>query len=400
MQQTVMILDGGSGACLIRAGMPKGVCPEAWAAENPEALKELQRNYVAAGSDAICTFTFGANRAKLASHGLADKCAELNEKLAAISKEASGGIALVGGDIGPTGLLPKPFGDTDFDTFYTIFAEQAKALEKGGADYITIETMMSLTEAKAALLAAKAVTDLPVYVSMTCNENGRTLSGCSPAAALVTLQANGATAFGLNCSLPPDKMFPLFDPLLKVAKIPLTAKPNGEYPAPDGSRHFVDPDTFAEQMKDFADAGVVALGGCCGSEPEHISALSCLLFGAAVNPPYCAEEFLAIEKGIFTIPDEATVSACGIYTPDAIFDAVDAEESVIRVQIDSPADAETLFDMLVYANAPISIVASDVEAALRTAGICPARFLLDPASSIAEEDKLKLTRRLFAAAKQ
>ena len=99
MQQTVMILDGGSGACLIRAGMPKGVCPEAWAAENPEALKELQRNYVAAGSDAICTFTFGANRAKLASHGLADKCAELNEKLAAISKEASGGIALVGGDI-------------------------------------------------------------------------------------------------------------------------------------------------------------------------------------------------------------------------------------------------------------------------------------------------------------
>ncbi len=396
MQQTVMILDGGSGACLIRAGMPKGVCPEAWAAENPEALIDLQRSYVAAGSDAVCSFTFGANRVKLASHGLADKCEELNEKLASISKEAVGGMALVGGDIGPTGLLPKPFGDTDFDTFYTVFAEQAKALEKGGADYITVETMMSLTEVKAALLAAKSVTDLPVYVSITCGESGRTLSGCSPAAALVTLQANGADAFGLNCSLPPEKMLPLFEPLTKVTKIALTAKPNGEYPAPDGSRHFVDPDTFAEQMKKFADIGVLALGGCCGSEPEHISALSCLLFGAGVNPPYCKEEYLATEKEIYSVPDEATVKGCGIYTADAIFDAVDAEEAIIRVKIDSSADAEALFDMLVYANAPISLVASDTEAALRAAGICPARFLLDPESSIPQEDAEKLTRRLFA----
>lgn len=396
MIQTAMILDGGSGACLIKAGMPSGVCPEKWVLENPDALKALQQNYVAAGSDAVYSFTFGGNAVKLASHGLEKECEKMNEELAKLSKEAVGGAALVAGDIGPTGLLPKPFGTADFDTLYTVFAQQAKALERGGADYIAVETMMSLTEAKAAVIAAKAATELPVYASITCAANGRTLSGCTPAAALVTLQANGADAFGLNCSVPPEQMLPLFPDIIKYAKIPLTAKPNGEYPDEKGQRHEVSPDDFASDMKKLAQLGVSALGGCCGSTPEHISALSAAVCDVTVQPHFCADEYIALERAVYELPDAETLASCGIYAPSAMFDAVDANEKLIRVKLESPSDAETLSDMMVYANAPVSIVACDTEAALRAAGICPARFLLDPESTLSADDTKWLTSRLFA----
>ena len=175
MKQTPMILDGGSGACLIQAGMPSGVCPEKWALEHPGVLTELQQNYAAAGSDVVYSFTFGGSAVKLASHGLSDECERMNEALVKLSKDAVGGAALVAGDIGPTGLLPKPFGDADFDTLYSVFAQQAKALENAGADLIAVETMMSLAEVKAAVLAAKASTDLPVYASMTCGSSSTSM---------------------------------------------------------------------------------------------------------------------------------------------------------------------------------------------------------------------------------
>lgn len=397
MKQTPMILDGGSGACLIQAGMPSGCCPEKWALDHPEVLTELQQNYVAAGSDVVYSFTFGGSAVKLASHGLSDECERMNEALVKLSKDAVGGAALVAGDIGPTGLLPKPFGDADFDTLYSVFAQQAKALERAGADLIAIETMMSLTEVKAAVLAAKASTDLPVYASVTCGSKGRTLSGCSPAAALVTLQANGADAFGLNCSLPPEGMLGLFPDFVKLAKIPLTAKPNGEYPDEAGVHHSVSPEVFAADMKKLAELGVAALGGCCGSTPEHISALSAAVCETEIAPPRCETEYLAIERQVFPLPSADELSACGVYAPSQIFDAVDAGEKVIRVKLDSPSDAETLSDMLVYANAPLSLVVSDVETALRAAGICPARFLLDPSGGLSADHAAQLTRRLFAA---
>ncbi|MBR5769041.1 MAG: homocysteine S-methyltransferase family protein [Clostridia bacterium] len=397
MKQTPMILDGGSGACLIQAGMPSGVCPEKWALEHPGVLTELQQNYAAAGSDVVYSFTFGGSAVKLASHGLSDECERMNEALVKLSKDAVGGAALVAGDIGPTGLLPKPFGDADFDTLYSVFAQQAKALENAGADLIAVETMMSLAEVKAAVLAAKASTDLPVYASMTCGSSGRTLSGCSPAAALVTLQANGADAFGLNCSLPPEGMLKLFPGFVKYAKIPLTAKPNGEYPDDAGVHHSVSPETFAANMKKLAELGVAALGGCCGSTPEHISALSAAVCDVEIAPPNCEGEYLAIERQIYELPSAETLSACKIYSPMEMFDAVDAGEKVIRVRIASPEDAAALSDMLIYANAPLSLVASDAESALRAAGICPARFLLDPESTLSNADFTALSRRLFAA---
>lgn len=397
MKQTPMILDGGSGACLIQAGMPSGCCPEKWALDHPEVLTELQQNYVAAGSDVVCSFTFGGNAVKLASHGLADDCERINEALVKLSKDAVGPAALVAGDMGPTGLFPKPFGDADFDTLYSVFAQQAKALERAGADLIAIETMMSLTEVKAAVLAAKASTDLPVYASMTCGANGRTLTGCTPAAALVTLQANGADAFGLNCSVPPEGMLKLFPELVKLAKIPLTAKPNGEYPDEAGVRHSVSPEAFAADMKKLAELGVAVLGGCCGSTPEHISALSAAVCDVEVEPAKGEGEYLALERQVYELPSADELSACNIYEPMSLLDAVDAGEKIIRVKIASPSDAETLSDMLLYANAPVSVVASDVESALRAAGICPARFLLDPESALPSEDAARLTRRLFAS---
>lgn len=396
MQTTPMILDGGSGACLIKAGMPTGVCPEKWALENPQALINLQREYVAAGSDAVVTFTFGGNRVKLATHGLEDECAEINTELAKITRQAVGDEILVAGDIGPTGLLPQPFGDTDFDTYYTIFAEQAKALEEGGVDYIAVETMMNLTEAKAALLAAKASTDLPVYVSMTCNENGRTLSGCTPEAALVVLQCAGADAVGLNCSLPPEKMRPLFEKMLKVTRVNLTAKPNGEYPDDKGMRHSVSPEDFAKEMRKIAEMGVAGVGGCCGSTPEHIGALSEELYGVGINVPHSNKEYLANEREVFELPDKETVLSCNIYDASQIMDAVDADEKIIRVRITCAEDAQMLSDMLMYTKVPVSIIANEMEPALRVTGICPARFILDPESGLSVNEKAMLTNMLFA----
>lgn len=397
MQTTPMILDGGSGACLIKAGMPAGVCPEKWATENPQALIDLQREYITAGSDAVCTFTFGGNRVKLARHGLADECAAINTRLAKITRKAVGDEVLVAGDIGPTGLLPQPFGDTDFDTYYTVFAEQAKALEEGGVDYIAVETMMNLTEAKAALLAAKAVTELPVYVSMTCGENGRTLSGCKPEAALVVLQSAGADAVGLNCSVPPAKMRPLFEEMLKVTRVNLTAKPNGEYPDANGERHEVSPKEFAAEMKKIAEMGVAGIGGCCGSTPEHIAALSEELYGVGITVPHSNKEYVASEREVFELPDKETLLSCKIYDASGIMDAVDADEKVIRVRIGSAEDAQMLSDMLMYTRVPVSVVAGEMEPALRAAGICPARFILDPESGLNGNETAMLTNMLFAA---
>ena len=232
---------------------------------------------------------------------------------------------------------------------------------------------------------------------MTCGANGRTLTGCAPAAALVTLQANGADAFGLNCSVPPEGMLRLFPELVKLAKIPLTAKPNGEYPDEAGVRHSVSPEAFAADMKKLAELGVAVLGGCCGSTPEHISALSAAVCDVEVEPAKGEGEYLALERQIYALPAADELSACNIYEPMALLDAVDSGEKIIRVKIGSPMDAETLSDMLLYANAPVSLVASDTESALRAAGICPARFLLDPESALPSEDAARLTRRLFAS---
>ena len=189
-----LILDGATGTMLQKAGMPIGVCPEEWILENKEVMVKLQQDYVAAGSDIVYAPTFTANRIKLEEYGLEDDIVKMNEELVALSKEAVGDKALVAGDITMTGLQLYPIGDFMFDELVEVYKEQASILAKAGVDLFVVETMMSLQECRAAVLAIQEVCDLPIMVSLTYNEDGRTLYGTDPATATVVLQSLGIDA--------------------------------------------------------------------------------------------------------------------------------------------------------------------------------------------------------------
>lgn len=262
-----MILDGATGTNLIRAGMPAGVCVEQWILGHPQAIRTLQRDYAASGSDAVMAPTFGANRQNLSEHGLGDRVAEYNHALVTLTREAVGDRVLVAGDMAPTGLFIQPFGDATFGGLLGIYREQAFALRDAGVDYIALETFMSLTEARAALLAGKEA-GLPVTVSFTVEDGGRTLSGGDVFACLLTLAAMGADAVGLNCSTGPEIVLGALTGLAPKLPVPLLAKPNAGLPN-DGV-YSLSPDDFAGFTQRFLDAGVGILGACCGSTPETI----------------------------------------------------------------------------------------------------------------------------------
>lgn len=272
----VVLLDGATGTELQQKGMPVGVCPEKWVAEHPEALMEIQSQYQDAGSDIVYTCTFGGNRQKLSEFGLDDEVYELNCQLARISRQAVGGKALVAGDIGSTGLLVEPFGPLSFEEAVAIYKEQIAGLLQGGVDLFVIETMMDIQEARAALIAVKESCDLPVMVTMTFDEDGRTLTGTDPVTALITLQSLGADAVGCNCSTGPELMADFIATMKPYAKVPLIAKPNAGLPRlVDGRTVF---DMSSEEFGGFAarliEAGADLIGGCCGTAPGYIKEMS------------------------------------------------------------------------------------------------------------------------------
>jgi len=283
----ILRLDGAIGTELHRRGLPDGACPEAWALAHPEVVRALHGAYFAAGAEAVYTCTFGANRRKLAEFGLEGRAGELNEGLARLAREAAPPGALVVGDIGPTGDFVEPFGELGFEAAVGIFREQVAGLVRGGVDLLVVETMMDIQEARAALLAARECGDLPTMVSMTFAEDGRTLNGTPPEAAAVTLQALGAAAVGCNCSLGPRGMLPLVRALKEVATVPVLAKPNAGLPVLVGGETVFDMSAgeFAQFAPEFAAAGVNLLGGCCGTSPDFIAALSAALGGLSPVAP-------------------------------------------------------------------------------------------------------------------
>ena len=225
-----LILDGATGTQLQKRGFDSSICAEDWVLQHPDVIPEVQSSYIEVGSKVVYAPTFGANRAKLESHGIFNQVAEYNGKLVAISKNAVGGRAWVAGDIAPTGQFMYPLGDATFEDLVEIYTEQAAAMEKAGVDLFVIETQMTLPEARAAVLAVKSVSKKPVFVTFTCDENGKTLTGTDVTAALVVLQGMGVDAFGLNCSTGPDKMLTQLRRLKEYAAVPLIAKPNAGVP--------------------------------------------------------------------------------------------------------------------------------------------------------------------------
>ena len=329
-----LMLDGATGSELLRRGMPAGVCTEQWVLEHPGVLLELQREYVAAGSDVILAPTFGANAVKLEEHGLCGKVEEYNRRLVALSREAAAGRALVAGDLAPTGKLIEPFGDYTFEMLVAVYTEQAMALELAGVDLFVVETAMTMPEARAAVLAIRSVSDKPVLVSFTCDENGRTLSGTDVLAALIVMQGMGVSAFGLNCSAGPAEMLEQLQRLSPYARVPLLAKPNAGLPEMvDGETVYrCAPEEFASYARAMAEAGVRVFGGCCGTTPEHIAvlrkAVSEIDFAAFPAVEYdpdvipCASE----TEARFITPD-VDVGESIECTSDLMEDILEAEEN-------------------------------------------------------------------------
>ncbi len=283
-----VLLDGATGTNLQKAGMPVGVCPEQWILENSEVLIDLQKRYVKAGTDILFAPTFTASRIKLKEYGLEDHLEEMNRKLVALSKEAAKGTnALVAGDLTMTGEQLYPLGDLMFEDLVDVYKEQAKIIADAGADLFVVETMMSLQECRAAVLAIREVCDLPVMVSLTYNEDGRTLYGTDPVTAVVVMQSLGADAVGMNCSTGPEAMLEPIAKMAEYAAIPLLAKPNAGMPELiDGQTVFnVEPEEFAEVGKKLVEEGAAIIGGCCGTTPEHIRALKEAVKGIPVKAP-------------------------------------------------------------------------------------------------------------------
>lgn len=266
-------LDGATGSNLLKRGMPAGVCPEEWILEHRHVLLGLQKEFIEAGSRIVYAPTFSANAVKLKEYGLEDKIGWMNRELVAISREAAGDGCLVAGDLTMTGEQLAPIGTMDFEELVEIYKEQIGYLVEAGVDLLVVETMMSLQESRAALIAAKECCDLPVMVTMTFEADGRTLYGTDAKTAAVVLESLGACAIGANCSTGPDKMAELIRAMAEVASIPVIAKPNAGLPFLDkdgNTTYDMDSGTFAEGMAQLVEAGASILGGCCGTTPEYI----------------------------------------------------------------------------------------------------------------------------------
>ncbi len=370
-----LLLDGATGTNLMAAGMPQGACTEQWIVEHPQPLRQLQQAYAAAGCGMVTAPTFGANRLRLGDYGLADRVEEMNLRLVALSREAVGPDVRVAGDMAPTGGFVEPFGDMTFDELVDVYREQARALKKAGADYIAAETMTGLTEARAALLAAKE-TGLPVTVSLTVDEKGRLLSGGDPTACLLVLRSMGADAVGLNCSTGPQIIFDCLRAAAPFVAGPLLAKPNAGLPDPARPGMYdIGPEAFAAFARPFLETGVELLGGCCGTTPAHMAALhreiARLPFARRPAPQTDARRFLtADERHVWKIDPETIGFShkldCGPDLGDDLIRLSEEEFVAVRVRIRSEEDARQ-FGLNAYLCAlPVVLLGQDA-AALETA---------------------------------
>ena len=276
LSKGAIVLDGATGTNLMAAGMPIGVCPEAWVMEHQDVLYDLQSAYVKAGTNIVYAPTFTGNRIKLEEYGLEDRIEEINTELVRLSKRAVDGKALVAGDMTMTGKQLFPLGDLMFEELVDVYKEQASILDHAGADLFVVETMMSLQECRAAVIAIKEVSDLPIMVTLSYNEDGRTLFGTPPETAVVVLQSLGVDAIGINCSTGPMEMVELVEKMAQYSTVPILAKPNAGLPEleDDKTVYKMTPQEFADAAVALVNAGASIVGGCCGTTPEHIKALS------------------------------------------------------------------------------------------------------------------------------
>ncbi len=359
-----MLLDGATGTEMIKAGMPSGICPEIWILDHPEAISALQKRYLAVGADAVLAPTFGANRAVLARYALGDQTADINASLAGLTKNTVKDNCLVGGDISPTGRFLFPVGDADFEELVSVYAEQGAALEPF-VDFFFLETNMDLACVRAAVIGIKEISPKPIFVTMTVTKSGKTMSGDTPEACLVTLSALGVAAFGLNCSSGPAEMLQFLKPLFPMSLplgIPLIAKPNAGTPDENGTPSYMPAERFARFGDEMLESGVFILGGCCGTDDRHIAALRGTIDRfdtefVSQAPDNIDTRFLAsTNRAIFPIPHENL--PVPLAADEDLLD--NAEEMAdkygfLYIRIDSKADADLVLETAPFLPAPLAV---------------------------------------------
>lgn len=287
LQQNTVVLDGGMGTLLQKAGLPLGELPERWNLTHAETVREIHTAYFNAGSNVVATNTFGANRLKFNESELEEIIrAAIENARAAASRSKGKQEKFVALDIGPTGKLLKPYGDFDFEEAVALFAETVRLGVKYGADLVLIETMGDSYETKAALLAVKENCDLPVLVSCAYYADEKLMTGASPEAMVALVEGMGADAVGVNCSLGPRQMRGIVERLLKSASIPVLVKPNAGLPVTRGTRTYYDvnKEKFADATAEFVALGARLVGGCCGTTPDYIKELVKRISGLSPLP--------------------------------------------------------------------------------------------------------------------
>ena len=268
-------MDGAMGTQLMERGVRPEDCFDAQNLKNPKIVEAVHRAYVEAGADILETNTFGANRIKLLDYGLDKKVRDINIEAAQLARVAIGERGFVCGSIGPLGKMIDPLGEVTFDQAYEAFAEQAKALEEGGVDCVSIETISDLQEMRAAVIAVKSETKLPIIASLTYDEGEKTVYGTTPEVAVAVLEPLGIDVIGANCSTGPEGMLKVSRKLIAVSSKPIMIMPNAGMPELVGNKavYKMTPAKFGSFAKKFAEMGVAIIGGCCGTGPEHIRAI-------------------------------------------------------------------------------------------------------------------------------
>ena len=273
LTENILILDGATGSNLMASGMPRGICTETWVIDHKDVIQDLQRAYIQAGSQVIYAPTFGGNRMNLAKHGLTDRIEEINRTLVGYSRELAGNGVYVAGDITTSGSFITADGDYTYTEAFDMYQEQVRILADAGIDLIAAETMINIEETLAAVDAASSVCDLPIMCTMTVEADGSIFSGGNAIEAAVSLEAAGADAVGINCSVGPDQ---LVRSIKENVSIPVIAKPNAGMPTIDDKGHAVysmNAEDFASYMKVLIESGASVVGGCCGTTPAFIKAL-------------------------------------------------------------------------------------------------------------------------------
>lgn len=297
----LFILDGSMGVLLQRSGLALGEHPEAFNLTHPEIVEKIHADYFAAGAQAVYTNTFGASRRKLMGSGytveeVIDAAVKIARRAAA-PYEDDPKKGFVGLDIGPLGELLAPMGTLSFLEAYELFAQQVRQGVKSGVDFIVIETMTDLYEVKAAILAAKEQSSLPILCTMSFEENLRTFTGCDVRSFALTAEGLGVDAIGINCSLGPVEIYPIAKELVRWTTLPIVIKPNAGLPSiVDGETVFtITNEEFAAGMGRFLSLGVSVIGGCCGTDPAclgemvaHCKSIPILPHGAKVPPAICS----------------------------------------------------------------------------------------------------------------